>query len=45
MRRAREVELVFEEAGYPIQADGERVAAARLRADVLPGALTVLCRG
>lgn len=41
MRRCRHAELTFEEPDYPIQADGEPVAASRIEVDVLPGALQV----
>ena len=40
-RRCRHAELTFEEPGYPIQADGERVEAARLEVDIIPAALDV----
>lgn len=42
MRRARRIELVCAEAGYPIQVDGERLRAQHLTVEVLRGALGVL---
>lgn len=42
-RRCRHAELTFEESGYPIQADGERIAAAHLEVDILPAAVEVWC--
>lgn len=42
MRRARRIELVCAEAGYPIQVDGERLRAQHLTVEVLRGALDVL---
>ncbi len=44
MRRARSATFTFEEGGYPIQADGERIRARRASVGILPGVLTVLCR-
>ncbi len=42
MRRAKRIELAFEDDTYPIQADGERIVAHRVEIEILPGALTVL---
>lgn len=42
LTRAQHVELTFERADYPIQADGERLCATSMTVDILPGALTVL---
>lgn len=40
--RGRRVRIELGGAGYPMQADGERLVGERLSIDVLPGALTVL---
>ena len=42
LQRARRVALEFEQADYPIQADGERILAARMEVSLVPGALRVL---
>ena len=40
-RRCHHAEFTFEEPEYPIQADGERIVAARMEVDIIPGALDV----
>ena len=40
-RRCKQASLTFETPDYPIQADGERLQAARLDIGILPAALTV----
>ena len=40
-RRCRHAEFTFEGPGYPIQADGECIEAARLEVDILPAAIDV----
>lgn len=43
MRRCTQASFEFESADYPIQADGERIRASRLRIEVEPAALSVWC--